>query len=81
MQISTEGYGRLTAAIRTAAQRADAALGFVLEGGYGLDTLSDSVRMVHRVFDGYEPTDDDTEPEAAARRVLATVREQGFGEA
>jgi acetoin utilization deacetylase AcuC-like enzyme len=56
MSVSTEGFGRLTAAVRTLCANVDAALGFVLEGGYGLRTLPDCVRMVHQVFDGYEPT-------------------------
>jgi len=77
MQVSTEGFGRLTAQVREVADDADAALGFVLEGGYGLDTLSESVRMVHEVFDGYRPTEDD-EVGDAARSVTETVREQGF---
>ncbi|MFB6138070.1 MAG: histone deacetylase family protein [Halobacteriaceae archaeon] len=55
MHLSTEGYGHLAALVRTIADAAGAGLGFVLEGGYGLDTLADGVGMVHEVFDGYEP--------------------------
>jgi acetoin utilization deacetylase AcuC-like enzyme len=55
MRVSTEGYGMLTARMREAADETGAALGFVLEGGYSLDTLSDGVAMVHEVFDGRDP--------------------------
>jgi acetoin utilization deacetylase AcuC-like enzyme len=80
MRVSTEGYGRLTAAVNDVADAADASLAFVLEGGYGLDTLSESVSMVHEVFDGYAPVapDDDTVRDAA-RAVLEDVAAQGLG--
>ncbi|WP_132059085.1 histone deacetylase family protein [Halorussus amylolyticus] len=63
MRVSTDGYGMLTSRVRELADDADAALGFVLEGGYGLDTLSDSVAEVHETFDGRKPvsTDDDAD--------------------
>ncbi len=78
MRVSTEGFGCLTAAVREIADDADAALGFVLEGGYGLDTLSDSIRKVHEVFDGYEPVEPDESVNDAARDVLKSVKSQGF---
>jgi acetoin utilization deacetylase AcuC-like enzyme len=79
MRVSTEGYGLLTERVRDIADNTDAALGFVLEGGYGLDTLSESVRMVHEVFDGYTPARDaDTEARDDAREVVADVHEQFF---
>jgi len=78
MHVSTEGYGRLTDAVRDITDDAGAALAFVLEGGYGLDTLSDSVGMVHEVFDSYRPADDDGDVSEAAAAVLEDVREQGF---
>ncbi|MFB6125189.1 MAG: histone deacetylase family protein [Halanaeroarchaeum sp.] len=52
MHVSTEGYGLLTQRVRDAAAAMDANLGFVLEGGYGLDTLAAGVSMVHEVFEG-----------------------------
>jgi acetoin utilization deacetylase AcuC-like enzyme len=76
MRVSTEGYGLLTERVRAIADECDAALGFVLEGGYGLDTLSESVRMVNEVFDGYQPTRDEGAVTDAARRVLESVRGQ-----
>jgi acetoin utilization deacetylase AcuC-like enzyme len=54
-RVSTEGYGYMAAQARAMADDADAGLGFVLEGGYGLDTLSDSVAQVNEVFDGLDP--------------------------
>jgi acetoin utilization deacetylase AcuC-like enzyme len=79
MRVPTEGYARLTAAVRTVAADADAGLAFVLEGGYGLDTLSNSVRTVHRVFDGYEPAPFEGEVDADAETVLEDLAAQGFG--
>lgn len=52
MHVSSEGYGMLTQRVRDLAGEVDAALGFVLEGGYGLETLAEGVSMVHRVFEG-----------------------------
>jgi len=74
MRVSTEGYGLLTQRIRTVADETDAGLGFVLEGGYSLDTLSKSVGMVHEVFDGYEPAPDDDAVSSAAQEVIDDVR-------
>ncbi len=73
MRVSTEGFGRLAQAVRALATETDAGLGFVLEGGYGLDTLSASIRTVHEVFEGYEPVDGDDDVGEGARRVLDAV--------
>jgi acetoin utilization deacetylase AcuC-like enzyme len=74
MRVSTEGYGLLTEAISAVSTDLDAGLGFVLEGGYGLDTLSESVAMVHETFDGRRPVDPDDEPAADTRDRLDAVR-------
>jgi acetoin utilization deacetylase AcuC-like enzyme len=74
MRVSTEGYGHLTDRVREIAARHDAPLAFVLEGGYGLDALSDSVGMVHEVFDGRDPVRPDGEVLSKTRRVLNDVR-------
>ena len=79
MRVSTEGYGAMTARVRETAAACGAGLGFVLEGGYGLDTLSDSVTMVHEVFDGYTPMEPDDDVSDEARDVLDEVEAQGFG--
>ena len=78
MRISTEGYGLLTQQVREIAADADAALGFILEGGYGLDTLSESIRMVHEVFDGYQPPPDDGDIRDSARETIDDVKAE-FG--
>ncbi|MFT4922345.1 MAG: acetoin utilization deacetylase AcuC-like enzyme [Haloarculaceae archaeon] len=80
LRVSTEGYGLLTKVVREISDDADASLGFILEGGYGLDTLSESVRMVNEVFDGYDPAVETEEVRDSARAVIEEVREQGFGE-
>jgi len=51
----------------------------VSTGGYGLDTLSESVRMVHEVFDDYRPAGGDGDVRDGARQVLEDLRKQGFG--
>jgi acetoin utilization deacetylase AcuC-like enzyme len=80
MRVSTEGYGLLTEDVRAIADDTDAALGFVLEGGYGLDTLSESVRMVHEVFDGYTPArDSDPDIRSSAADTIDRVAEKEFG--
>ncbi|WP_458190884.1 histone deacetylase family protein [Haladaptatus sp. NG-WS-4] len=75
MRVSTEGYGMMTARIRDVADEAGAALGFVLEGGYGLDTLADGVAMVHEVFDGMDPVISEEEVDEDVQELVAEVRE------
>ena len=77
-QISTEGIGRITERLRALSTDIDAPLGFVLEGGYELDPLSESVRMVHEVFDGYQPEADDGPVNDGVDEVLGAVQSQGF---
>jgi acetoin utilization deacetylase AcuC-like enzyme len=78
LRVSTEGYAHLTERVRDLAD--DAGLGFVLEGGYGLDTLSESVAIVHETFDGRTPMPVDGDPADALREVVAEVREvHGLG--
>ncbi|KAA9399745.1 histone deacetylase [Haloarcula sp. CBA1130] len=79
MRVSTEGYGAMTDRMRSLTDTCDAALGIVLEGGYGLDTLSDSVTTVHEVFDGYQPMEPDDDVSDDARDVLDDLADQGFG--
>jgi acetoin utilization deacetylase AcuC-like enzyme len=61
MRVSTEGYAVMTNQLRGLGDRVDAPVGFVLEGGYGLDVLAEGVAMVHETFDGRDPipTDED----------------------
>jgi len=79
MKVSTEGYGVLTDRMRTLADDCGAGLGFVLEGGYGLDTLSKSISTVQEVFDGYTPVEPEGDVSDGAREVLDAVADQGFG--
>ncbi len=74
MRVTTEGYGVLTDRLRTISDDHDAALAFVLEGGYGLDALAESVGMVHETFDGREPLESDGELYEKAKRVIDDVR-------
>ena len=59
IRLTTEGYAHMTDQLRGLATATDAGLGFVLEGGYGLEVLADSVAQVHETFDGREPLDPD----------------------
>jgi len=63
MRVSTEGYAVMTDQLRALGDRVDAPIGFVLEGGYGLDVLAEGVAMVHETFDGRDPipTDEDVD--------------------
>jgi acetoin utilization deacetylase AcuC-like enzyme len=75
MRVSTEGYALLTDRVRDVADDADAGLAFVLEGGYGLDTLSDGVATVHETFDGRRPLDPGEEPSEKTELLVEDVRE------
>ena len=75
MRVSTEGYGVLAEQVRETAASADADLGFVLEGGYGLDTLTESVRIVNEVFDGYDPVAPESEANERSRAVIEAIDE------
>lgn len=75
LRVSTEGYAQLTAAARDTADNADAALAFVLEGGYGLDTLSESVGVVHETFDGREPILNEEEPDEDVVELVTKLRD------
>ncbi len=75
-RVSTEGYGLMTDQLRIIADDTDAALTFVLEGGYGLDTLSEGVAMVHETFDGREPIACEDEPNESATEISAELRDR-----
>ncbi|WP_114575966.1 histone deacetylase [Saliphagus sp. LR7] len=71
IRLSTEAYAGLADRFRGIAD--GGALAFVLEGGYGLEVLADSVALVHETFDGREPMEEgggvDEETEALIDRV------------
>jgi acetoin utilization deacetylase AcuC-like enzyme len=73
MHVSTEGYGVLADRVRGIADDADAALAFVLEGGYSLDTLADGVGVVHETFDGRDPVEQDGDVDEGVRDLLDDV--------
>jgi len=80
-RVSTEGYGLLTDRVRALGERTDAPLAFVLEGGYGLESLANSVEAVHETFDGRTPVDPDEAVGDTAAEVVAAVRSaHGLGE-
>ncbi|WP_418283798.1 histone deacetylase family protein [Halorubrum sp. DTA46] len=74
MRVSSEGYALMTDQIRTAADEAGAADAYVLEGGYGLDTLAEGVSMVHETYDGRTPVADDGEPDAKTESRVDELR-------
>ena len=74
-RVSTEGYGFLARRMRELADACDAPLAFVLEGGYGLEALAESVRKLNAVFDGYTPAPIEGEPNDRAANVIEDVRE------
>ncbi|APW96768.1 histone deacetylase [Halobiforma lacisalsi AJ5] len=78
IRLSTEAYALLTDRLRGLTDRVGAAFAFVLEGGYSLDVLADSVSIVHETFDGREPIepDDDEEVSDGARTVIEDVIEE-----
>ena len=73
-RVSTEGYALLTDRLRSIAATNDAALAFVLEGGYGLDTLSEGVAMVHETFDGREPMPCEDDPQTSTVEITDEIR-------
>ncbi|WP_255198701.1 histone deacetylase family protein [Halorarius litoreus] len=75
MRVSTEGYGLLARRLTEVAEDSGAPIAFVLEGGYGLDALADSIRMVNQVFDGYEPATPDDGANSRAQNVLDELRD------
>ncbi|ARS89585.1 histone deacetylase family protein [Natrarchaeobaculum aegyptiacum] len=73
IRLSTEAYALMTDRMRSLADDLDAALAFVLEGGYGLDVLADSVAIVHETFDGREPIEPDEDIESRPESALEDV--------
>ena len=80
MALSTEGFGVLTDRVLAWADRVAASMGYVLEGGYGLDTLADGVQIVHEVCAGYQPELPDEPPRPVDQERIDAVRERhGLG--
>ncbi len=80
MGCTTECFGSLAARVCDLADRCDAGIGFVLEGGYGLDTLSESIVMINEVCGGYEPViPDDGLREEDRERIDRVADVHGLG--
>lgn len=71
--MTTEGYGAVTAAINAVGEAVDAGVGFILEGGYNLRVLADSVEMIHKVHHSYEPAHPTNPPGTAVCSVVDAV--------
>jgi acetoin utilization deacetylase AcuC-like enzyme len=69
LHLTTEGYAMLAEAVRGFADDGTA-LGFVLEGGYSLDSLSEAVGVVHEVFDGRGAYPEDGDPDPAVESLV-----------
>lgn len=74
MRVSSEGYALLTDRLRSIGADADAAIAYVLEGGYGLDTLAEGVSMVHETYDGRPPVEPDGDVDEAVKTTVETLR-------
>ena len=75
-RVSTEGFGWLADRIRACAEDCDAGLGFVLEGGYGLDCLAESVGTIHEVCHGYRPVEPEGDLESGTETVLERLEDE-----
>ncbi len=74
MRVSSEGYALMTDRVRSIADDADAPVAYVLEGGYGLETLAEGVAMVHETYDGRRPVDPDDDPNGATETLVEDLR-------
>jgi acetoin utilization deacetylase AcuC-like enzyme len=71
MSVSSEGFGRMAARVRAVAEEVcDGRLLLILEGGYNLNALGESVREVVQVLADEEPPDADLPAESAPARSL-----------
>ena len=75
MRVSTEGYAIMTDQLRALGDRVDAPIGFVLEGGYGLDVLAEGVAMVHETFDGRDPIPTDEDVDDDVKKLLDEAKQ------
>ncbi len=73
VRLTSEAYALMADRVRTIAEATDAGLAFVLEGGYSLEVLADSVALVHETFDGREPIEPDEGVDDRIEEVLDAV--------
>ncbi|MFC5971070.1 histone deacetylase family protein [Halomarina salina] len=76
MRVSTEGYGLLAQQCRDFAAENDIALGYVLEGGYGLECLAESISTIQEVYMGKEPVHPDSDPNDGAQSIVDDLRDE-----
>ena len=74
MRVSSDGFALLTDRLQAAGERSDAPIAFVLEGGYGLDSLAEGVGYVHEVFDGMAPIEPNDDPDDEVVAVIDRAR-------
>jgi acetoin utilization deacetylase AcuC-like enzyme len=74
MQVSTDGYGAIADRLVELARSVGAGLGFVLEGGYGLEPLAAGVSSVHEVLEGEPVAVPEGYVDPAVERVVDEVR-------
>ncbi|MGM0399369.1 MAG: histone deacetylase family protein [Halobacteriota archaeon] len=81
MHVTTGGFRLLTRRVRETAAAIDSNLGFILEGGYGLDTLAEGVGAVHEVFEGRSASAPEESIQADVESLLEAVQaeRQGIG--
>lgn len=75
MGLTTEGFELLAGLVRGMAEEAGAGLGFVLEGGYHLESLAASVVAVNGVFNGDDPPVIEGACRPGERAIIDRVRE------
>jgi len=76
MRVSSEGYGLLGKRVGEVADRTDAGLGFILEGGYSLDMLAEGVATIHEVFHGRTPMEPEGELDGDIRARIDAVADR-----
>ncbi len=69
IRLSSEAYAVMADRLRSLGRAVDAPLAFVLEGGYGLEVLAETIALVHETFDGLRPM----APEDAVSEDVADV--------
>jgi acetoin utilization deacetylase AcuC-like enzyme len=76
--VTTNGFGLMTQRLKALTDRIDSGLGFVLEGGYGLETLSAGIRIVNDVFNGLNPDECRFDADANGHQIVDSLHELGF---
>ncbi|MCU4926541.1 histone deacetylase [Halobacteria archaeon AArc-dxtr1] len=75
IRLTTEAYALLADRMRSLAETTGADLAFLLEGGYGLEVLADSVATIHETFDGREPVEPANEVSDGTLELIEAVQD------